>query len=81
MGWAVVWNSTATSFLIQYPPGAPNFAIGSTGKYDTDSRPGGGPVLRSGIYDSQNTPVAPRSLYLAQLCLRLGPQALRNIGY
>jgi len=26
-------------------------------------------------------PVAPRSLYLAQLCERLGPQALVDIGY
>jgi hypothetical protein len=26
------------------------------------------------------TPVFPSSLYLAQLCQRLGPQALANIG-
>ena len=33
------------------------------------------------INDSQNVPVAPHSLYLAQLCERLGPQALANIGW
>jgi len=31
--------------------------------------------------DSHGTPVAPSSLYLAQLAERLGPQAVKNIGY
>jgi hypothetical protein len=34
-----------------------------------------------GIHESQGTFVQPGSLYLAQLCERLGPQALTNIGY
>jgi hypothetical protein len=34
-----------------------------------------------GTFDSHGTPVFPSSLYLAQLCERLGPQALANIGY
>jgi len=37
--------------------------------------------LPEGIYDSHNTPVAPTSLYLAQLNERLGKQALINVGY
>jgi hypothetical protein len=32
-------------------------------------------------FESVGIPVAPKSLYLAQLCERLGPQALANIGY
>jgi hypothetical protein len=38
-------------------------------------------VLPEGIYDSHDVPVAPASLYLAQLYERLGKQALVNIGY
>src|SRR5262249_22380026 len=37
--------------------------------------------LPNGIFDSLGTPVTPSSLYLAQLCERLGPPALTNIGY
>ncbi len=37
--------------------------------------------LPEGTYDSQNTPVDPTSLYLAQLRERLGPQSVKNIGY
>src|SRR5262249_33903038 len=39
------------------------------------------PILPEGVFDSYETPVAPQSLYLAQLSERLGPQALKNIGY
>jgi len=35
----------------------------------------------NGTFESVGAPVAPRSLYLAQLCERLGPQALASIGY
>ena len=35
----------------------------------------------AGTYESQNTPVAMKSLYLAQLCERLGPEAIKKIGY
>lgn len=39
------------------------------------------PYLPEGIYDAHGTPVTPASLYLAQLAERLGPTALKNIGY
>jgi hypothetical protein len=35
----------------------------------------------NGIFASMNAPAGPKSLHLAQLCERLGPQALVNIGY
>jgi hypothetical protein len=82
MGWAVAWNCIANTYIIQKPPGAANWAIGCIGErvrtarlFDT------GPILEEGIFDSYGTPVAPQSLYLAQLEERLGPQALANIGY
>ena len=31
MGWGVVWNCQAKNFLVQNPPGAENWLIGSTG--------------------------------------------------
>jgi len=80
MGFGTVWNSTAASFLVQLPPGAPNWAIGSSGTIETRDAPGlpGGNVP-NGIYDSHGKSVAPASLYRAQLCGRLGPKALSNI--
>jgi len=84
IGFAVVWNSVAATLLIQQPPGAQNWSIGSTGQQRTTSEPGivpAGPVLPQGIIESQGIAVAPRSLYLAQLCERLGPGALKAIGY
>src|SRR5215831_17020893 len=32
IGFGVVWNSTANTFLIQQPPGSTNWAIGSSGR-------------------------------------------------
>lgn len=86
MGWGVVWNSVAKSFLIQMPPGSANWGIGNRGQQALGKMPTFDvgpelPVLPRGIIESQGTPVAPASLYLAQLRERLGPQALRNIGY
>ncbi|MBV8659968.1 MAG: hypothetical protein JO142_19280, partial [Burkholderiales bacterium] len=83
MGWGVVWNSSADALAVQSPPGATNWVIGSSGTVnkviaDGENVPSN---IQLGTYDSQNIPVAPQSLYLAQLCQRLGPQALRNIGY
>ena len=82
-GWAVAWNCTSPSTLLQKPPGSMIWAIGcKTTPSGPVSPPGtGGPAPPDGIYESLNTPVAPKSLYLAQLCERLGPQALANIGY
>jgi len=82
IGFGVVWNSVAASLLIQQPPGAENWSVGSVGKQTVAAAPGSdaGP-LPQGIVDAQGTAVAPASLYLAQLCERRGPQALKAIGY
>jgi len=83
IGFGVVWNSVANNLLIQQPPGAQNWAIGTSGTVTTAAAPGStDPTpLPSGIIDAHATPVAPKSLYLAQLCERLGRCALANIGY
>jgi hypothetical protein len=72
MGWGVIWNSTS-DVGVMAPPGGMNWAIGDTGsQLDTTA-----PV---GTYESMNTPVALGSLYLAQLCERLGPAAVAAIS-
>jgi len=86
IGWGVVWNSTAKSFLIQMPPGAANWSIGNRGEQILGAMPtyphvANPPMLPQGIIESQGKPVAPSSLYLKQLSDRLGPQAVKNIGY
>ncbi|MBI3110362.1 MAG: hypothetical protein HYZ01_02215 [Ignavibacteriales bacterium] len=82
MGWGVAWNCVAKDFIIQDPPGVHNWMIGCIGESLLTPRPfGSGPNLPEGIKDSHGTHVAPASLYLAQLEERLGPQAVRNIGY
>jgi hypothetical protein len=81
-GWAVAWNVTSAYFTVQEPPGANNFCIGCIGTILTQPRPGtSSPLLPNGVYDSYGTPVTPSSLYLAQLCERLGPDAVAKIGY
>jgi hypothetical protein len=81
MGWGVLWNCAADDFLVQNPPGAHNWMIGCVGESKTAPRPWSGPDLPGGTVDSHGTPVAPSSLYLAQLEERLGSSALKNIGY
>lgn len=82
IGWSVVWNCQAKSFVIQQPPGAYNWAIGCEGAFETAPMPfGNGPKMPPGLYDSPGKPVSPRSLYLAQLRERLGPDAIKNVGY
>lgn len=81
IGWAVAWNSVATFFKVQQPPGTQNWSIGGRGTIRDSPRPGGTTNERRGAFDSHGTPVAPDSLYLAQLCDRLGMQAVTNIGY
>jgi hypothetical protein len=82
VGWAVAWNCSAKTFTVQQPPGAMNWAIGCTGERVPLARPfADEPKLPEGIFDSPGKPVAPQSLYLTQLAERLGPQALKNIGY
>jgi hypothetical protein len=85
IGWGVIWNSRAKSFVVQSPPGTANWSIGNQGPEDMDSMPvfdqqPKGPPLPQGIVESPNHPVSPKSLYLQQLSQRLGPQATRNIG-
>ena len=68
IGWAVAWNCTARSFIIQNPPGAMNFAIGCQGKRETAAMPfAKEPKIPEGTYQSHGMPVAPASLYRAQL--------------
>jgi hypothetical protein len=86
MGWGVAWNNAAKSFVIQMPPGSANWGIGNRGTLSLAKMPTFDPgpelpMLPQGIIDSQDTPVAPASLYLEQLKERLGKQALKNIGY
>jgi hypothetical protein len=82
MGWGVVWNCRAKDYIVQNPPGAINWLIGSVGENKPAPRPfGQGPMLPGGTVDSPGEQVAPQSLYLAQLAERLGPQAVKNIGY
>jgi hypothetical protein len=87
MGWGVVWNSTAGNFVIQQAPGTITWAMGNRGPLKSEGVPDGnggrvhGTPLPSGIIESQGKHVTPRSLYLSQLAERLGPDALKNIGY
>ena len=73
-GWAgaqmVFWNCTADSIACQRPPTAQNWAIGC----------GAGRRSGDGYWESFGQPVQPRSLYLAQLRDRLGPEAVANIS-
>ncbi|AWI10266.1 discoidin domain-containing protein [Ereboglobus luteus] len=81
-GWSVAWNCLAATYVIQNPPGAANWAIGCIGARTRTARYfDTAPILPEGHFDSHGAHVAPRSLYLAQLAARLGPQALANIGY
>jgi len=82
MGWGVAWNCVAQSFVIQDPPGVMNWMIGCVGKSQPMPRPfDREPLLPEATKDSAGKPVTPQSLYLTQLAERLGPQALKNIGY
>jgi hypothetical protein len=82
VGWAVAWNTTADRYIVQRPPGALNWSIGGAGEVHDRARPGrSDPIEPRGEFESHGTKVSPSSLYLAQLCSRLGPQAVANIGY
>ncbi len=72
MGWGVIWGSV-TDVGVMAPPGGMNWAIGNTGN-ELDTTP------PEGTYESMDTPPAMTSLYLAQLCTRLGPAAVAAIG-
>ncbi len=82
LGWSVAWNCAAKTFVVQQPPGAINWMIGCLGPNIPTARPfDKEPSLPLGTSDSPGVPVMPQSLYLAQLAERLGPQAVKNIGY
>ena len=80
-GWAVAWNVASPKFLVQEPPGVNNWCIGCVGAETSATEPGSGKAIPNGIYDSLGTPVTPNSLYIEQLCERLGVDAATNIGY
>lgn len=67
-GWAganmVIWNSAADSFIVQNPPTAQNWLVGSTGTVIDDQTYG---VQEPGYIDSHGTRVDVDSLYEAQL--------------
>src|SRR5208282_1056636 len=82
MGWGVVWNSSAAELVIQNPPGAANWSIGTSGHELTAPmkivgvrRRDLGPDLPQGFIESPNRRVLPESLYRAQLSERLGADA------
>ena len=73
-GWGganmVFWNNTASQFIVQNPPTAQNWLIGSTGQIVEETRFGPQP---SGIYSEHGTPIdfddpanPLSSLYVAQ---------------
>jgi hypothetical protein len=73
--WSVAWNVSSPFLLVQQPPGTMNWCIGCIGtaaKINGES---------NGVFDSLGKMVHPSSLYLQQLRDRLGPEAVRNIGY
>ena len=84
VGWGVVWNSKAASFVIQNPPGAANWSIGNVGeelaqpmkRYDIQEQ---GPNLPMGYVESPGKPVLPKSLYRQQLQERLGAGASKAL--
>jgi len=85
IGWAVAWNNTAKSLEMNQPPEIANWSIGNIGEelnppfpvFDGSKRA----PLDSAIIESKGKPVKPQSLYLEQLRDRLGPDAVKNIGY
>jgi hypothetical protein len=71
IGWGVAWNTTASSFTIQQPPGSQNWCIGCKGTQVVTAAPGGTTSLTEGAIDSAGVYVFPLSLYQAQLTQRV----------
>lgn len=73
-GWTganmVVWNSSAEEIVVEQPPTANNWAVGSVAL----KRKG------DGTFDRWWEPVQPRSLYYAQLAERRGQDAVAAIA-
>lgn len=85
IGWGVAWNNVAKTLEMNQPPDISNWSIGNRGSQSDPPMPvfGGGPKpsLPPAVTESPGKPVKPQSLYLEQLKERLGPAALKNIGY
>lgn len=88
MAWGVIWNSVVSSMMLQQAPGTMNWVIGSSGNIENPPFPAGGPPADRGMpnqypatIESFGSPVSPKSLYLAQLCVRKGRAAVSNLGY
>lgn len=83
-GWAganeVVWNCQASSYVVQNPPGAHNWLIGSVGTLSSSTSGAVGPAP-PGTYDSHGSNVFPNSLYYAQLQDRLAAPNLQTREY
>jgi alpha-galactosidase len=79
-GWSgaycMIWNSVGT-FIVESPPTAPNWCVGSSGIRHAGPFEPFEPVN----YQSWGTAVQPSSLYLAQLSDRLGAAAVENIEH
>ena len=82
-GWSgansVVWNAQARGFIVENPPTAQNWLIGSIGP-DVKNNMAVGSHPK-GIKDSPGTNVQPRSLYYAQLQERLKRPGLEHREY
>jgi len=82
-GWAganeVVWNCDANSFIVQNPPTARNWLIGSIGPIRNGTMYVG--PHDPGTYDSHGSNVFPNSLYYAQLQDRLAAPNLQTREY
>jgi hypothetical protein len=75
-GQILFFNAAADGVTVDTPPGAMNWAIGVVGpRLLSNYSPGEAP----GMWESEGTPVPTRSLYLAQLEQRLGPDAVRAV--
>ena len=83
-GWAgandVVWNSKADGLIVENPPTARNWLIGSVGSLVNNSYAIPYPAP-AGTYDSLGTNVFPNSLYYAQLQDRLADPNLETREY
>ncbi len=71
-GWAganmVIWNSQADGFIVQNPPTAQNWLIGSVGPIINDTRFG---QQEDGLFDHHGENVDTRSLYVQQFADRV----------
>lgn len=84
IGWAganiVFWNCEG-DFLIQQPPTAQNYSFGHIGTASVIfNRQLQELTKTNGYIESMDRHVAPKSLYLTQLKVRLGERAVKNIA-